>query len=76
MLFRGKPVDKPVAELSGGERQRLSLALLTRAHYDLLCLDEPTNHLDVAGTEGLEQALKDYASSPDFSLEGLLARVK
>jgi ATP-binding cassette subfamily F protein 3 len=26
----------------------------------MLCMDEPTNHLDVSGTEGLEQALKEF----------------
>ena len=59
-LFCGDDVDKPVAELSGGEKQRLSLARMLRTEFDLLCLDEPTNHLDVSGTEGLEQALKEY----------------
>ena len=59
-LFCGDDVEKPVTELSGGEKQRLSLARMTRAQFDLLCLDEPTNHLDVAGTEGLEKALKEF----------------
>jgi ATP-binding cassette subfamily F protein 3 len=59
-LFCGDDVDKPVADLSGGEKQRLALARMTRAQFDLLCLDEPTNHLDVAGTEGLEQAIKEF----------------
>ena len=59
-LFCGDDVDKPVGELSGGEKQRLSLARMTRAQFDLLCLDEPTNHRGVAGTEGLEQALKEF----------------
>ncbi|MGE3173729.1 MAG: ABC-F family ATP-binding cassette domain-containing protein [Planctomycetota bacterium] len=59
-LFCGDDVEKPVADLSGGEKQRLSLARLLRSQFDLLCLDEPTNHLDVSGTEGLEQALKEY----------------
>ncbi len=59
-LFCGDDVDKPVADLSGGEKQRLSLARMLRTEFDLLCLDEPTNHLDVSGTEGLEQALKEY----------------
>ena len=59
-LFCGDDVDKPVSELSGGEKQRLSLARMVRAQFDLLCMDEPTNHLDVSGTEGLEQALKEF----------------
>ena len=35
-------------------------ARMVRAQFDLLCMDEPTNHLDVSGTEGLEQALKEF----------------
>jgi ATP-binding cassette subfamily F protein 3 len=59
-LFCGDDVEKPVADLSGGEKQRLSLARLVRSQFDMLCMDEPTNHLDVSGTEGLEQALKEF----------------
>ncbi len=62
-LFTGDDVNLDVANLSGGEKQRLSLAILTRSTFDLLCLDEPTNHLDISSVEGLSQALNGYPGS-------------
>lgn len=55
--------DRDVANLSGGEQQRVSLARALANRPEMLLLDEPTSALDEDAKRGIEQLIRDLATS-------------
>jgi ATP-binding cassette subfamily F protein 3 len=56
--FARADYERAVETFSGGQQSRLMLAKLLLSAPDILLLDEPSNHLDIAGTQWLEDYLR------------------
>ena len=64
--------DKMITELSGGQIQRVFLARVFAQDPDIILLDEPTNHLDLKNQIDLLENLKEWISSNNKIVVGVL----
>ena len=61
-----------ITELSGGQIQRVFLARVFAQDPDIILLDEPTNHLDLKNQIDLLENLKEWISSNNKIVVGVL----
>ncbi len=64
--------DRAITTLSGGQLQRVFLAKTFAQNPDIILLDEPTNHLDLTYQIELIDYLKNWSTTNNKSVVGVL----